>query len=92
MIFIFVMIVDFLAFSFGVFLFYRNNKVFKLRQGIIEKIYDHIDYEWRVEEFHKVSYNKMVLSFRRIRPESFYKDVSFIYGHREEAILSPFQV
>lgn len=92
MIFVILMTIAFLPFSFSIFIFYRNYKIFRMRTEIIEKIFDHIDYEWRIEEFHKVSYDQMMLSFRRIRPESFYKDVSFIDGHGKEPTISPFQI
>jgi hypothetical protein len=51
---------------------------------------DYRDWEWRLREMSKVSYNYMVYSFRSIKPESFYKDTSFLTEARP--VRSPIQL
>ena len=56
---------------------FRNQIVLQYRLKLIDKIYSFSDWEWRLEVFHSVSYNKMVGQFWR-RCDSFYPDKSFI--------------
>ncbi len=42
---------------------FRNNAVYNFRCEVIELVYNHADWIRRREEFHKVSYNDMVLKF-----------------------------
>ena len=69
---------------------YRNHKVSKLRQEIIGKIFEFMDWEWRVVKYHEVSYNDMVFSVKPIKAESFYKDTSFLEPAKG-LTKSPFQ-
>lgn len=65
-------------FAIAILVLYRSSKVAKLRQEIIHDIFKFIDFDWRVDVFHSVSYGKMVFSVKPIKPESFYKDMSFL--------------
>lgn len=69
----------------------RNNEVLRFRQELIEKVshaaQDDItagdfNWQWRYEMFDSVPYNRMMLSVRRLRPESYYRDMTFLEGRR----------
>lgn len=59
-------------FILNIYLFIRNNNVFIFRTYITNLIYINDDWKSLVEEFETVSYSKMVLSFKRLRPENWY--------------------
>ena len=57
---------------------YRNARVYNLRMQMIRDIFRFNDWAWRVEMYHEVSYDRMVLQFwKPVKPVSFYKDLSF---------------
>jgi hypothetical protein len=74
----------------------RNEKVFKLRMSLLDQVFAFPDYEWRLKVFKSVSYNQMVHSFKSIKAESFYPDLSFlkpsISKQDGESVLSPMQL
>ncbi len=70
---------------FLVYFMYRNYLVYKYRGGLIDQMFEAgykdiecgKDYSWRIKEYNKVSYYKMVFEFRKPL-DSFYPDKSFL--------------
>ena len=63
----------------------RNHKVYSFRLSLLDVIYkkSKIDKfencEWRIKEYEKVSYGKMLYMFwRHLKPENFYKNLDFL--------------
>ena len=56
----------------GIFLHYRNNNVFSFRYSVIELVFKDSDYEEKLKIYDRVSYDKMVWSFKPLKLESFY--------------------
>lgn len=73
--------------SFLIYFLYRNHKVYKLRMFIIsevsklakEDIINNKDFEWRYDEFERVSYNDMMYNiFKGFKAKNYWKDLSFL--------------
>lgn len=66
-------------------LFYRNNRVAAFRRELLLQVSDAAtddiakgrEWHWRYEEYEKVTYNQMVLSFKPLTVESFYQSRMF---------------
>lgn len=63
----------------------RNDEVCSFRLSLVNMIFEKSkvdgfkDYEWRLKEFEKISYRKMLYMFwRRLKPENFYKNLDFL--------------
>lgn len=56
----------------GIFFHYRNNNVFSFRNSVIELVFKDSDYEEKLKIYDRVSYDKMVWSFKPLKLESFY--------------------
>lgn len=67
----------------GIFMLFRNNRVYHARRRLLESIHEAVGrdieersaYKWRYDEFDKVSYDRMVRSWRK--PESMYDNLDF---------------
>lgn len=72
---------------------YRTKRVAKLRRQILDDIFKFMDYEWRLKVYESVSFEKMVFNWRPIKPESFYKDLTFMQGYMpSQPVKSPLQM
>lgn len=68
---------------------FRNNKVYSLRTGMLELINYAVqedikagrEWEWRYKEFRKVSYWKMLYSFKDLNIVTYYKNPSFLVNN-----------
>lgn len=68
----------------------RCSQVGIFRGKLVRELLSFMDWEWRVKEFEKVSYNRMVFSFwKKLKPELFYDDLSFM-GPTNKPVPSPF--
>lgn len=56
-----------------VYFFIRNCYVYQFRNQIIDRILDFEEYDSLFEVYESVSYNQMVLSFKRLTLENWYR-------------------
>ena len=71
---------------FSIYILFKNEQVGKFRiklinkikEGAKEDIKNNKDWKWRYKEFDKVNYNKMIYSFKKLKPENFWDDISFL--------------
>ena len=67
-------------------LFIRTNMVAKFRLNILDITYEcakhdaenGLDWQWRYKAFESVSFDRMVWSFKRLTPENYYQDTTFL--------------
>lgn len=75
------------VFVAGFYLMLRNSAVHRFRLGLIAKVSQaaqaditagDFNWQWRYTAFESVSYDRMILSVRRLRPENYYADTAFL--------------
>lgn len=66
------LIILWVVFTLSIYLFIRNNSVFVFRTYVVNLIYVSDDWKFLAKEFETVSYNKMMLSFKRLKLENWY--------------------
>jgi len=65
---------------------WRNGKTHNFQLELLKKISESAeddirnnkDWKWRYKEFNKVSYNKILYSFKGFKPENYWNDLSFL--------------
>lgn len=81
-----------LVFLWAMIMFARNDRVYRLRSAMIEKVYSYPDWQWRQAEFHKVTYREVAYKFwKPVTPKAFYDDVSFLEPS-DMPVRSPIQL
>jgi hypothetical protein len=63
---------------------WRNYRVWKFRDGIIDRMFELGDYSRRQKVFSTVSYDEMLFKFwKPLKPEVWYEDTSFLEPNHE---------
>lgn len=71
-----ILLVPCLITLYGIYMLYRNNKVFEYRSKLLEQIFRDHDYKDRLVIYNSVSYNRMMLIFWKPL-DSWFKDTNF---------------
>lgn len=68
-----------LVIVFSFYMMWRNSRVFQFRREISDIVFATDDWQWRLKVYRTVTYDQMMLQFwKPVKPESFYKDLSFL--------------
>lgn len=75
-----------LVFVLAGYMLYRNEKVYKFRLDLIERLHDAAEvdiqngrpWEWRSQTFETVSYKQMLYSRKPLTAEAWYVNTSFL--------------
>lgn len=76
-----------LGIVWGIFMLFRNSQVYKFRVELIDIFADQakkslkpeIDYRWRSQMYHTVTYNQMVAHFwKPLKADKWWPDTSFL--------------
>jgi len=57
---------------FSLYFFIRNELVYNFRLKLLERVYDGYNWQNKANVYRKVSYHKMMLSFKPLRLKYFY--------------------
>ena len=90
---VFLLIIALVLFVASIYVMFRNERVYKFRMLLLNAVSNAAtrdlnegrDWEWRFEEYRKVSYAKHVYSFKSLRASNFYSDLAFV--DNEDVIL-----
>jgi hypothetical protein len=89
---VFILIIFIALFIYAICMLIRNDRVYRFRGNLLKKvstaakndIYNNRPWVWRYDVLTSVPYNKMLYSFKKLKPENFWDDLSFIASNEND--------